>query len=404
MLFRSKARICSDENGRFVPPTDKHYDGGIISPGVRPVHDVYAYCAQNGIRTLSEVDIGFALANGRDIVGVTGTNGKTTVTRLIAAMLGGVACGNIGYPISDAACKPNDKPLVAELSSFQLHTASVAPSVAVITNIASDHIDWHGSEREYSRCKCNIANNMTDGVLVLGEDIRLRSLETLDTGARILRCRTDGMCDGAYIDDGYFVFMGKRVCAVDYLRLQGEHNVKNALCAIAAAMSLGADEYAVRGALSTVTADAHRIEYVGTYCGKRWIDDSKGTNVSACLAAVKQTVGTVCLIVGGRGKATDFAELFDGIDPRVTEAIAMGETAQEIRDCAVKHARGLKVTVVDGLADAVTAANRSDAQTVLLSPACASFDEFDGYAARGARFQELVRSLDPLAEREKCGH
>ena len=399
-----RARIYSDENGSFVAPTDKRYDGGIISPGVRPTHEAYAYCAENGIRAMSETEIGFALAGDRKTVGVTGTNGKTTVTRLIAAMLGGVACGNIGYPVSDAACKTDGRPLVVELSSFQLYTAEISPSVAVITNIASDHIDWHGSDSEYCRCKCNVARRMTGGTLVLGEDIRLRSLETLETGARILHCRTDGICDGAYIADGYFVFMGERVCAVDYLRLQGEHNVKNALCAIAAAMSLGADAYAVRGALSTVAADAHRIECVGTYGGKLWIDDSKGTNVSACRAAVAQTAGEICLIAGGRGKATDFSELFVALDKRVTEVIAMGETAQEIRDSAVRYARGLKVTVVDGLDDAVNAAKRSDAHTVLLSPACASFDEFDGYAARGARFQELVRALDRCAEREKCGH
>lgn len=387
-----KAKIYSDERGKFSVPADMHYDGGIISPGIVPTHKVYKYCAERGVKPMSEVDIGFALAKGRVTVGVTGTNGKTTVTRLISAMLGGVACGNIGYPVSTAAVKTRKQAvaLVAELSSFQLYTAFIAPSVAVITNIATDHLDWHGSLREYCRCKCNIAKNMTGGTLVLGEDIPISALESMRTCANIVRC---GTFDGAYVDNGYFCFCGERICPVDYLRLQGEHNVKNALCAIAAAVSLGADGNAVRQALSSVAADGHRIQYVGTACGKRWINDSKGTNVSACLAAISATDGDICLIAGGRSKNADFTELFEKLAPRVVSVVAMGESAQELRDAAVKSGRGGIVTVVNDLESAVSVAKDRQADVVLLSPACSSFDEFDGYERRGERFEELVKAL-----------
>lgn len=390
-----KARMYADTDGRFSQPADKLYDGAVISPGIRPEHAVYEYCARRGIRPTGEAEIGFKIAAARDMptVGVTGTNGKTTVTELIAAMTGGVACGNIGYPVSTAALK-RQTPLVCELSSFQLYGSAVTPDVAVITNIASDHIDWHGSTEAYCACKCKIAAHMRGGALVIGEDVPIGALATLETSAQIVRCSSTAICDGAYIANDNFYFMGKRVCPTDYLRLQGAHNVKNALCAIAAAMCMGASAEAVTSALSVAELSPHRIRDVGTACGKHWIDDSKGTNVSACLAAVAQTSGTVCLILGGRGKATDFSELFGALDfTRVVEAVAMGETAQAIRDSAAEIAPSLKLTVVNGLKDAVKVAAESNAQTVLLSPACASFDEFKSYAERGDAFAAEVKAL-----------
>lgn len=390
-----KAKIYADDCGRFVTPSDKNYDGAVISPGVRPTHAVYDYCAERGIKAVGEAEIGFTIAKhtNRKTVGITGTNGKTTTTRLIADMLGGVACGNIGYPVSAAACEKSTAPIVCELSSFQLFNANIKPDVAVITNIASDHADWHGGIENYHAAKCNIAANMDGGYLVLGEDITIGALSTLHTNTQIVWCSSDRVCDGAYVQDGYFQFNGNRVCPTDYLRLAGAHNIKNALCAIAAAKCLGADNSAILAAMSGAEASPHRNEAVGRACGKLWIDDSKGTNVSACLAAIELTVGTVCLILGGRGKDTDFNELFDVLDSRVTSVVAMGETAQAVRDCACKIRPDLKVTVVNGLSDAVRAAASSDAETVLLSPACASFDEFKSYSERGECFKAEVRAL-----------
>lgn len=392
-----KVRIYSDDCGNFVPPQDADYTAAVISPGIKPTHPVYEYCVAHGIKTLSEVEIGFRLAEC-PIVGVTGTNGKTTTTRLIADMLGAKACGNIGYPIS-AAAEKTEKALVCELSSFQLYGANISPSVAVITNITADHLDWHGTAEEYYRCKCNIANGMNGGYLVLGGDIPVAALKTLRTGAEIVRCSTEHVVDGAYIADGYFCFYGSRVCPIDYLRLSGKHNIKNALVAIAAAKCMGAENSAVLSALSSASAAPHRIADLGSFCGKRWVDDSKGTNISACLAAIESTSGTLCLIVGGRGKGLDFSELFNGLDERVIDIIAMGESAEEIRDCAEKCGFCGRLTVADGLASAVKAAEATSADVVLLSPACASFDEFDNYSQRGERFKALVTSIGKSDEK-----
>ena len=382
-----KAKIYTDECGAFAEPQKANYDGAVISPGIRPTHAVYDYCPRNGIETLSEAELGFMLAK-TPIVGVTGTNGKTTVTRLIADMTGAVACGNIGYPVSSAAAK--NVPLVCELSSFQLYNSEhIAPRVAVVTNIASDHIDWHGSEAEYFRCKCNIARQAK--VLVLGENIPLRALDTLNTDADVLRCSTERHVDGAYIDKGYFWFCGRRVCPVDYYRLQGKHNLENALCSVAAASVMGADNRKILAALASATLSPHRVAPVGSFGGKRWIDDSKGTNIAATLAAVNVTDGRVCLITGGRDKGLDFDTLFAALDERVENVIAMGESAQSIRDSGAKYGRA--ITVVNGLSDAVTAAAEIECDAVLLSPACASFDEFDNYAERGEAFSSAVRAL-----------
>ncbi len=390
-----KPYLFSDADGLFAAPPEKDYALAVISPGIRPSHPIYEYCSRHGIKTAGEAQLGLENYDG-EYIAVTGTNGKTTTTKLIAGMTGGTACGNIGYPITAALCDLADRPLVCELSSFQLKDAVISPNVAVITNMTADHLDYHGSEIEYYKSKCNIANNMNSGYLVLGDRIPLRALEFLNTNAGIVRCSVDKPIDGAYLHDGYFWFCGSRICPRDYLRLRGDHNVENALCAIAAAKCAGVDNPAILGALSKATPSPHRITDVGVFYGKRWIDDSKSTNVSSCLAAVAavaESAKKICLIVGGRGKGFEFGELFDGLDDKV-EIVAMGESALDIRAAAVYAGR--PITVVGSLKDAVSAAAETDADTVLLSPACASFDEFKNYADRGDKFRMYVEKLGKI--------
>ncbi len=158
---------------------------------------------------------------------------------------------------------------------------------------------------------------------------------------------------------------------------------------------MGADNDRILMALSSATLSPHRLENAGSALGKRWIDDSKSTNVSSCLAAIEATTGSLCLIVGGRDKGLDYKTLFCALDEsRIESVVAMGESAQLIRDGAAKSKCGIRVTVVDGLSDAVKAAAKSAADTVLLSPACASFDEFTDYKARGEKFRAEVKALE----------
>lgn len=382
-----QADVIKGDGDIFVAPPEKDYTAAIISPGIKPTHGIYTYCKAQGLPTAGEVDIGYMLSDAKK-VGVTGTNGKTTVTRLIAAMTGGIACGNIGYPVSTAA-EEKGKTLVCELSSFQLYGASVRSDVAVITNIGQDHLDWHGSAEEYYRCKCKIADGAE--VLILGEDIPIKALSTLKTNARIVRCVDGVPVDGAYTYGGWFYYFGERICEVDYLRLLGSHNVKNALCAIAAAKTLGADNGDIIAALSSAKPDPHRLDDLGKLSGKRYIDDSKSTNILSALAAVEATSGSICLILGGSDKNLDFDELFINLDKRVVSVVAMGLTAAKVEASAKKF--GIKATVVPDLKAAVETASREEGDTVLLSPACASFDEFNNYGERGEAFKRLVREL-----------
>lgn len=386
-------KYYSDENGKFCVPND-NFDCCVVAPSIKLNHDIYSFCKEKNIPTTSEIEIGFSLCS-RPIIGVTGTNGKTTVTRLIAAMIGGVACGNIGVPLCSVVDKAN-KYVVCELSSFQLSKSDIKPSVAVITNIDSDHIDWHGSEQEYQKAKLNIAKNLDcNDVLVLGEDIKTKSLHGLSTNANIIPCYSKGVIDGCYVDRGFFCYFGERVCRTDYLRLQGEHNVKNALCAIAVAKSLGVDNRDIIKGLSTATLDEHRIQSVGRACGKAWINDSKGTNVSASVAAIKtvDSGDSVCLIVGGRDKRTDFRSLFEQLPNSVIEVVAMGECANKIINAAKACDYDGTIITADGLRAAVEYAKNGNAKTVLLSPCCASFDEFKNYSERGKAFCKLVNKL-----------
>ncbi len=387
------AQIFSDKpTGEFVMP-DGVYDFAVISPGISPTHPVYAYCDDRGINRIGEAELGFMLKT-QPAIGITGTNGKTTTVRLTADMTGGVACGNIGYPITTAIDSAGERTLVCELSSFQLAGSThISPEVAVITNISSDHLNWHGTLDRYYESKCRIAGENTK-FLVLSDDIPVKALKALHTNAEIVYCSTERTVDGAYIDDGNFCFFGERICRTDYLRLNGKHNLKNALCAVAASKCMNASDSDIIRALSAAELAPHRLNEIGRVCGKRWIDDSKSTNISSCLAALDTTVGTVCLITGGSDKGLDFSELFGSLDAGVVDVIAMGATAETIKKCGEKS--GISVTAVDGLESAVKAASSSRAETVLLSPACASFDEFENYKARGDKFIELVGRL-------KCG-
>lgn len=392
--------VYSDKGGEFTKPPERDYYAAIISPGIKKTHPVYRYCAARNIDAMGEAEFGFTLTD-KPIVGVTGTNGKTTVTRLVSRMLNCTPCGNIGYPLC-LAIDGKDKALCCELSSFQLEGATrIIPHVAVITNVAPDHIDYHGSFEAYCRAKTNVAAGMSENdYLVIGDDVTVGALSSLNTKAKLIRCSADKVVDGSYVYRDNFWFMGERICSLDYLRLTGKHNVKNALCAIAAAKLMNADNRDIALALSGVNAEPHRIEFVGTACGKRWIDDSKSTNIGSTVAAVECMSGPICLIVGGRNKGLDFDELFSALAKgrlreKIECVISMGESAGELKASGKKF--GMDVVAVGKLSDAVDVAALSRADTVLLSPACASFDEFNGYEKRGEAFRADVEAKNEKA-------
>jgi len=359
----------------------------VPSPGVPEAHPVYGLAEAAGVPILSEIELAATAARdlGRTLVAVTGTNGKTTVTTLIAEMLGAagmnaIAAGNIGRPLIDAVHDPVDV-VVAEVSSFQLRfTQRFRPRVAVFLNAAADHLDWHPGFDAYVAAKAKIfANQAGDDLLVYNLDD-----EAVARAARAAPARTFGFS----LDQPLVVPAGE-------LPRHAPHDVANALAASAAALDLGAPAESVAPILRSFAGLPHRTTPVGQTRGVTFVDDSKATNPHAALAAISG-YDSVVLVAGGRNKGLDLSVLARRAD-RMRAVVAIGEAAGEV----VAAFDGLvPVGEAGSMAEAVrrAAALAQPGDTVLLSPACASFDWYPGYAARGDDFAACVAAL-----MEECG-
>lgn len=369
----------------------------VPSPGVRPEHPAYAAALAAGVPVRGDVDLGMDAARV-PVVAVTGTNGKSTVTTLIADILqaGGtraVTAGNIGRPLLDVVDDPVDV-IVLEVSSFQLHatTAAFAPRVAVLLNVADDHIDWHGSFEEYRAAKAKVfAHQGPDDVLVANvDDPVVRELAGTAPG-RVVAVSLDG-APGAYgVHDGALVTpTGEAIVALDRLDPRLPHDVGNALAAVAAATAVGGDPTAAGGALEKFRRLHHRVEPVGKASGVEFFDDSKATNPHATLSAL-EGFERVVLLAGGESKGVDLG-LLAGAADRLVGVVAIGDTPEEVE----RALGGVAPTVRAGsMTEAVVAAAglARPGDAVVLSPACASFDWYSGYEQRGDDFQRAVREL-----------
>ncbi|HMC78992.1 MAG TPA: UDP-N-acetylmuramoyl-L-alanine--D-glutamate ligase [Acidimicrobiia bacterium] len=370
----------------------------VPSPGVPESHPVYGLAGRAGVPLRSEIELaGAAARRGLPLVAVTGTNGKTTVTTLVAAMLTAeglraVAAGNIGRPLLEAVHDDVDV-VVAEVSSFQLRfTEQFRPRVAVFLNVAEDHLDWHPTFEYYVAAKARIfANQAGDDLLVFNADDEAvagvaerapaRSVAfTLRSGRDAWRVEGDGLVrpDGA------------RFMSVAELARAGPHDVANALAAAAVAADLGTSDDALRSVLGSFAGLPHRVTPVGQSGGVTFVDDSKATNPHAALAALAG-FDSVVLLAGGRNKGLDLGVLRREAG-RIRAVVAIGEAAGEVEACFA----GLRpVRRAGSMAEAVRlgAELARPGDTVLLSPACASFDWYSGYAARGDDFAREVAAL-----------
>jgi UDP-N-acetylmuramoylalanine--D-glutamate ligase len=371
----------------------------VPSPGVPEGHTVYGLATERGVPIYSEIELaGVAAADrGLPLVAVTGTNGKTTVTTLIAEMFraGGrraLAAGNIGRPLLDAVHDDVDV-VVAEVSSFQLRfTATFRPRVAVLLNVAEDHLDWHPSFSEYVAAKARIfANQAGDDLLVFNADDEAVAGAAKAAPARSVAF-TGGETSGTWhVHDGRLVrASGEALLAVADLARRGPHDIANALSAAAAAADLGVADDALSSVLASFSGLPHRVTPVGQSGGVTFVDDSKATNPHAALAALAG-FDSVVLLAGGRNKGLDLGVLRSEAG-RIRAVVAIGEAAGEVEACFA----GLRpVRRAGSMAEAVRlgAELAEPGDTVLLSPACASFDWYSGYAARGDDFARHVHEL-----------
>jgi len=372
----------------------------VPSPGVPEAHPVYRLAAGAGVPVRSEVELAGAAAarRGLPLVAVTGTNGKTTVTTLVAEMLsaGGVpalAAGNIGRPLIDAVHDEDVDVVVAEVSSFQLRfTETFRPRVAVFLNVAEDHLDWHPTFDDYVAAKARIfANQAGDDLLVFNADD-----EHVAAAAKAAPARSTAFTlrrrSGSWRRHGGRLLRpdGAPLVAVADLARSGPHDVANALAAAAAAAELGASDDAVRQVLTTFSGLPHRVTPVGQSGGVTFVDDSKATNPHAALAALAG-FDPVVLVAGGRNKGLDLGVLRQEAG-RIRAVVAIGEAAGEV-EAAFAGLRPVHRAVSMAEAVRLGAELAEPGDTVLLSPACASFDWYTSYAARGDDFAREVRAL-----------
>lgn len=368
----------------------------VVSPGIAPDQPVYAWAARNNVPLCGEAEIG-ALLNDKPIVAVTGTNGKTTVTRLIGKILQCAGhkvavCGNVGESFALAAYKGGYDYAVVEMSSFQLETIhTFRAHVAVITNFAADHLDRHKTMQAYAAAKQRIALNQTqDDFLILSQDdIPLYALENFMPKSQTLYTSVRGMLRGAYLMEDAIYYRGERICDADRVRMEGEHNMKNALSAVCATKALGVDTASVVDALTSFVPDAHRLQLVARKNGKNYYNDSKGTNIAASVAAARALAGDTCMIVGGSDKGYEYDDLFLRLPATVVRVAAVGETAQKVENAA-RRCGFTRVRTFTDFAEAFRWAEDGEEENVLLSPASASFDMFSSYIERGETFERLV--------------
>lgn len=373
----------------------------VVSPGVPPGAPPVAAAREVGVEVVAELDLGArALATARLVV-VTGTNGKSTTTALVAHLLtvGGLraeAAGNIGRPLIELADRNEADWIAVEASSFQLHDAPhLAPAVGVVTNLAPDHLDRYPDATAYYADKRLLFRNADDDStwVLNGDDDAVLELAGGVQGRRAL-FRLAGPADAWLDRSGNRLMLDRRpLLPRDALQLLGDHNVANALAAALAARAAGVAPGAIARGLGTFHSLRHRLEPVREVHGVLWINDSKATNVSAAACALRAVTRPIVLVAGGRDKGEPFVFLAPLIRQRCRAVVAYGEARAALsRDLGAAVPGLLAVEAFD---DAVREAGRQarPGDAVLLAPACASFDQFEHYEARGDRFRALVEAL-----------
>ena len=379
----------------------------VTSPGI-PVDAPFTDVVRNaGIPIWSEIELAYHYGKGK-IAAITGTNGKTTTTALVGEIVRAhnaktIVVGNIGIPYTELCdTTDDDSDTVAEISSFQLETViDFHPNVSAILNLTPDHLNRHYTFENYGNVKFSITKNQTmDDVTVLNYDdehTRAMGEKAKDHCHVVYFSRLEKPAGGVYVEDGDIILEDGdkkiNVLAIKDLKLMGAHNVENVLAAVGISYYMGVPVDVIRDVATSFKAVAHRIEYVDTIDGVAYYNDSKGTNPDAAIKGIQAMVAPTFLIGGGYDKGSEYDEWIEAFDGKVKWLVLIGQTAQKIADCAKRHGFN-SIIFEENLQDAVAYCheNAVDGDAVLLSPACASWGQFDNYEQRGDMFKEYVRS------------
>ena len=379
---------------------DEEFELMVKNPGIRYDNPMVKKALEKEIPVITEVELAYLISDA-PIIGITGSNGKTTTTTMIAEVLtaggqSGLLSGNIGFPASQVAttATKNDT-LVMELSSFQLMgIETFHPEIAVITNLMPTHIDYHGSFENYVAAKWNIQKNMSKSdFLVLNFNQTLAKELAAKTQATVVPFSTTEKVDGAYLEGNMLTFRGEPVMAADELGVPGSHNVENALATIAVAKLRGIENQVIKETLAGFGGVKHRLQYVGEINHVKFYNDSKSTNILATQKALSGFDNSkVILIAGGLDRGNEFDELVPDIQG-LKKMVILGESAARVKRAADKAG----VSYMDA-ADVKDATKKAFAEAqagdiVLLSPANASWDMYPNFEVRGdefiATFEEL---------------
>ncbi len=376
----------------------------VKSPGVPREAPVIAAALERGIGVMGELEVAWRAMPNR-FVAVTGTNGKTTVVEWLGHVYRSAGetvavAGNVGTPLSAlvGAVDP-EATVICEASSFQLEdSVAFAPECAVFLNLAPDHLDRHGTLEDYLAAKLRIfANQGNDDLAVYNaDDPELTGVDLGGCARRVAFCRGAGPdCEVALAENTIF-YDGEPLLPVAELGLLGEHNAANAMAVAAAALSMSLDREAVREGLRSFAGVPHRLEPVAEIAGVRFVNDSKATNVASATVGLRAFAGGVHAILGGSEKGEDYRPLLEPVRERCVACYLAGASAARLAEAlAPAIESGVALHRCEDLEDAVrrAAGAAEPGETVLLSPACASFDSFENFERRGERFREIVGSI-----------
>ncbi|NCF73450.1 MAG: UDP-N-acetylmuramoyl-L-alanine--D-glutamate ligase [Gammaproteobacteria bacterium] len=371
----------------------------IASPGVSDSHPLIAKALKKKIEVVSDIEL-FAEAANAPVIAVTGSNGKSTVTTLLYHMCRSdgrevLAGGNLGEPALDLLIQEQPDVYVLELSSFQLHrTQNLPAEVAVLLNVAADHLDWHADENEYRQAKYRVFREARAAVINRADEAAAKFAERCD---RVVSFGLDAPEDGHYglrvdADQTYLARGETLLLSTRELAMYGLHNQLNALAALAAGDLLGLDMAAMLQVLIEFPGLPHRMQFVARIGAVDYINDSKATNVAAAVASIESIDTMLVLVAGGDGKGGDFSDLAGAVENKLRAAVLIGTDAEKIA-----HALDtvMPVSFADTMGAAVSMAAKfaeSD-DTVLLAPACASLDQYSNYMERGDAFCQAVGAL-----------
>ncbi len=380
---------------------DEGFQYVIKNPGIPYTNPLIQKALEKGIPVLTEVELAYLISEA-DMIGITGTNGKTTTTTLLFEMLadGGqnpLIAGNIGTVASEVAQEagPHNK-MVVELSSFQLMgIEEFKPHIAIITNLYEAHLDYHGSLHDYWQAKVNITKNQTeDDFLIINDDQTHLIQAVAHTKAQVVPfSTTKEVLDGAYIKEEAIYFKDEFIVSLDDIVLPGAHNLENILSAVAACKLYDVPNESIRKILSVFAGVKHRTQFVKEVEGRKFYNDSKATNSLATKSALNAFAGPTILLAGGLDRGNDFDDLIPYMK-NVTTLIVFGETAQKLEETGRKA--GIEsIITVDNVEKAVPVAyeHSRPGDVILLSPACASWDQYRTFEERGDMFIDAVHML-----------